>query len=243
MAEAAVVSSPRVRAKRERRREEILHAALRAFRKGGYHRTTLDDIARRLGVRKTALYHYFPDKEAILYACHRESLAQLDRIVAETRGLPTPRERLRHVIREHVRVMTDTLQGSPLAFEVTAFSPGPRSEIIGARDRYEREVRRILETGMREGAFRRVDAKVAAFAALGAINWIARWYRPEGSLQAEELGEQFAELFLGALSSDRPAARRASGVRPAPASRRGSPRRPTHPARGAKAAARGRRRP
>lgn len=237
MAEVVAVRSPRIRAKRERRREEILRAALRAFRQGGYHRTTLDDIARRLGVRKTALYHYFPDKESILYACHRDSLAQLDRIVSETRRLSTPRERLRHVIREHVRVMTDTLQGSPLAFEVTAFSPGPRAEIIAARDRYEREVRRILEAGMREGAFRRGDSKVAAFAALGAINWIARWYRPEGSLQAEDLGEQFAELFLGGLSSSRPRQRRA-----APPRRVSAPRRSTPTPRGAGAAARGRRR-
>lgn len=197
--------SPRVRAKRERRREEILHAALRAFRHRGYHRTTLDDIARRLGVRKTALYHYFPDKEAILYECHRESLVELDRIVAETRRLETPRERLRHVIREHVRVMTDTLEGSPLAFEVTAFSKGPREEIIAARDRYERELRRILASGMRTGAFQKGDAKVAAFAVLGAINWIARWYRPEGALQAEELGDRFADLFLGGLEPGPPA--------------------------------------
>jgi AcrR family transcriptional regulator len=196
---AAVPRSPRVRAKRERRREAILHAALRAFRRNGYHRTTLDDIARRLGVRKTALYHYFPDKEAILYECHKESLVELDRIVAETRRLGTPRDRLAHVIREHVRVMTDTLQGSPLAFEVTAFSKGPREEIIAARDRYERELRRILESGIRAGSFRDTDAKVAAFAVLGAINWIARWYRPEGSLQAAELGDRFADLFLSGL--------------------------------------------
>jgi AcrR family transcriptional regulator len=202
---AAPARSPRVRAKRERRREEILHAALRAFRRSGYHRTTLDDIARRLGVRKTALYHYFPDKEAILYECHRESLAELDRIVAETRRLGTPRERLRHVIREHVRVMTDTLEGSPLAFEVTAFSKEPREEIIAARDRYERELRRILQSGIRAGAFRKTDVKVAAFAVLGAINWIARWYRPEGSLQAAELGDHFADLFLGGLEAQRSA--------------------------------------
>lgn len=204
--------SPRVRAKRERRREEILHAALRAFRHRGYHRTTLDDIARRLGVQKTALYHYFPDKEAILYACHRESLVELERIVAETRALGSPRERLRHVIREHVRVMTDTLEGSPLAFEVTAFSRAPRQEIIAARDRYERELRRILASGMRRGVFRKTDAKIAAFAVLGAINWIARWYRPEGALQAGELGDRFADLFLNGLEPASPA--------PTPRSRR-----------------------
>ena len=68
---AHTTSSPHVRDKRERRRAEILHAALRAFREQGYHATTLDDIAEHVGVRKTALYHYFPDKEAILYECHR----------------------------------------------------------------------------------------------------------------------------------------------------------------------------
>jgi AcrR family transcriptional regulator len=224
MAEAAAVRSTRVHAKRERRREEILHAALRAFRRSGYHGATLDDIARRLGIFKSALYHYFPDKEAILYECHRESLGELDRIVAEARRLETPRERLRHVIREHVRVMTDTLEGSPLAFEVTAFSPGRQREIIAARDRYEAEVRRILESGMRAGVFRRTDAKVAAFAVLGAINWIARWYRPEGSLQARELGDGFADLFLGGLEPARRARAPARAPRqPARPSRAASP--------------------
>src|SRR5512140_388046 len=100
-----VPRSPRLRAKREHRQDEILHAALLAFRERGFAGTTLDDIAVRLGVRKTALYHYFPDKEAILYACHRESLAELDRIVREARRLRGAPAQVRHVIREHVRVM------------------------------------------------------------------------------------------------------------------------------------------
>lgn len=198
---AAAPHSPRVRAKRERRREEILRAALRAFREHGYHQTTLDDIAARLDVRKGALYHYFPDKESILYECHRESLGELERIVAASRALATPREKLRHVIREHVRVMTNTLEGSPLAFEVPALRPKRQAEIIAARDRYERDLRRLVEQGIRDGAFRRVDAKVAAFAMLGAINWIARWYRPEGSLQADTLGAQFADHLLDGLGA------------------------------------------
>jgi AcrR family transcriptional regulator len=129
----SAASSEHVRGKQRRRREAILHAALRAFRDRGYHATTLEDIARRLDVRKTALYYYFPDKESILYECHRQSLTELERILAEARALATPGERLRHVIREHVRVMTGTLEGSPLAFEVTAFSPERQAEIIAAR--------------------------------------------------------------------------------------------------------------
>lgn len=189
-------TSPHVREKRRRRRAEILHAALRAFRDKGYHATTLEDIAQRLGVRKTALYHYFPDKQAILHECHREASAELARIVREARKLETTREQLAHVIREHVRVMTETLEGSPLAFEVTAFSPERQHELIAARDAYEGAVRRIIERGIRKGEFRKLDAKVAVFAILGAINWIARWYRPEGVLQATELGNQYAEILV-----------------------------------------------
>jgi AcrR family transcriptional regulator len=204
--------SPHVRAKRERRREEILHAALRAFRERGFHATTLDAIAEHLGVRKTALYHYFPDKEAILHACHRESLAELDRIVSESQGLGEPAQRLRHLIIEHVRVMTDTLDGSPLAFEVSSLAPERQAEIIAGRDRYERELRRLIDQGIRAGDFRRVDSKVAAFAILGAINWVARWYRPEGALDADGIGAQFADQLVGGLG-----AKRARGARRPPA--------------------------
>ena len=141
--------SPRVAEKREKRRAEILQAALRAFGEKGYHRTTLDDIAEHLGVRKTALYHYFPDKEAILYECHRQSLAELARILRQAGKLPSPTAQLEHIVREHVRVMTDTLQGSPLAFEVTALSEEKQADMIAGRDRYERRLRRTRPASRR----------------------------------------------------------------------------------------------
>ncbi len=200
MATASQVS-PHIREKRRRRRAQILSAALRAFREQGYHATTLEHIAERLGVRKTALYHYFPDKEALLYACHLESLAQVHRTVAEARErFTTASEQLAHVIREHVRVMTDTLEGSPLAFETTALAPAHQAEVIASRDAYEHALREMIERGIAAGEFRPVDPKVPVFAILGAINWIARWYRPEGSLHAPELGNQFADHLIHGLA-------------------------------------------
>lgn len=200
-AAAQVTRSPRIREKRRRRRGEILRSALRAFREKGYHATTLDDIAARLGVHKTALYHYFSDKESILYACHRESLAEVARLMKEARDrYDGAADRLAFLVREHVRVMTDTLEGSPLAFEVTALTPAHQAEIIALRDRYERELRRLVARGMKSGEFRRIDPKTAVFAILGAINWIARWYRPEGSLSAPQLGSAFAAHLVGGLT-------------------------------------------
>ena len=199
-AAVAATPSPHVARKRDRRRRQILRAALKAFRRKGYHATTLEDIALDLGVRKAALYHYFPDKDAILYACHRESLAELERILAGARAQETAAEQLAHLIREHVRVMTDTLEGSPLAFEVTALSAERQRAVIAGRDRYERALRRVIARGVEQREFRHVNPKTAAFAILGAINWIARWYRPEGSLGTDELGREFADHLIGGLS-------------------------------------------
>jgi TetR/AcrR family transcriptional regulator len=113
-------------------------------------------------------------------------------------------EKLAYLIREHVRVMTETLEGSPLAFEVPALSPERRAEIIAARDRYERVLRDLVLQGIREGEFEQVDPKIAVFAILGAINWIARWYRPEGAIHAAELGSNFADYLVGGLMCRQP---------------------------------------
>lgn len=193
-------NSPHVQQKRAKRRAEILHAALAAFREHGFHTTSLDDIAARLGMRKTAIYHYFADKDALLFECHRESLAELERIIEESkRCCQGPSERLAYLVREHVRIMTNTLEGSPLAFEVPALSPKRRAEIVAGRDRYERVLRELVAAGVRAGEFRDVNPKVVVFAMLGSINWIARWYRPEGRLKGDELGREFADYLMQGL--------------------------------------------
>lgn len=195
-------ASLHVQRKRRRRRAEILSSALSAFRENGYHGTTLAEIARQLGLRKSTLYHYFPDKEAILYACHRRALDELDRAGEEAlRRHESAPERLAHIIREHVRVMTDTLQGSSLAFEIPALSLEHQAEVVAARDRYENRLREVIREGVARGEFRPVDPKIAAFAILGAVNWIARWYDPAGSLAAPELGARFVDHLVGGLTS------------------------------------------
>ncbi len=193
--------SPRVEAKRQRRRAEILEAAIQAFREKGYHGTTLEDIAERLGVRNTALYHYFPDKEAILYECHRESLGQVMTLLDDARRhSDSPAEQLRYLIAEHVRVMTETLRGSSLAFEVHSLAPEHQAEIIRERDRYERGLRKVITAGIDSGEFRDVNPKITVFAILGAINWIARWFDPDGTIHSPELGAAFADQLVGGLT-------------------------------------------
>jgi len=50
------------------KREDILRATSVVFQKYGFVKTTLDDIARECGMKNTALYYYFKNKEDIMDA-------------------------------------------------------------------------------------------------------------------------------------------------------------------------------
>src|SRR5713101_8660683 len=49
-------------------RDKILQAALEVFAEKGYHRALVDDIVRASGTSKGAVYHHFPNKEAVFLA-------------------------------------------------------------------------------------------------------------------------------------------------------------------------------
>ena len=61
---------------RSPRCRNILQAALSCFAEEGFHRTTNKKIAARAGVAEGLLYHYFPDKEALLFAIIEEKFSQ-----------------------------------------------------------------------------------------------------------------------------------------------------------------------
>ena len=182
------------------RRIEILRSAAAAFRRRGYHGASVDEIARALRMTKSHLYYYFRNKEEILFVLHDYSLdILLERLrVVEESGAP-PDEKLRRLIQAFVHMIIDDLHGTALTMDLQALSPARLRRVIAKRDRFDRGLRKVIRAGMDRGVFRGGDAKLAAFAVLGAVNWISRWYDPRGGSSSEEIGRYFAELALGGL--------------------------------------------
>lgn len=53
------------KSKAEKRKEEIMEAAMKCFNKKGYYRTSIDEIAQRAGLTKGAVYYYFKSKQKL----------------------------------------------------------------------------------------------------------------------------------------------------------------------------------
>lgn len=183
---------------------EIIRAAVAAFKKNGYHGTTMDDIARKLKITKGSLYYYFRNKEAILFGCHMASLDIVDKALqaVDSREF-SPGEKIRSFVYNYLETMLEELMGSMLLLEEKSLSPDLLKQIVRRRDRTERVLRQILEEGMRTREFRKGDPKLIVFAILGAINWVPKWYDPGGEESASEIARQFADyLVAGLLEED-----------------------------------------
>ena len=179
---------------------DILKSAAKAFRRLGYHGATVQQIAAALKMKKGNLYYYFKNKEEILFACHQYSLDRLLQLLEEIeRGGAPPDEKLRQLIIAFVHTILDELHGTALFLDLEALSPAHLKTVIVRRDQFDRGVRTVLQEGMANGTFANADPKFLAFALLGAVNWIPRWFNPDGAASSQEIADQFADYLIGGL--------------------------------------------
>ena len=177
---------------------EILHAAARVFRRGGVAAAGMREIAEEAGLSPGNLYHYFSGKDEILLFCQERTLERMHAAVQSAKG--TAAERLRAVLRAHVHCMLDELEGATAHLDVESLPPKLRAPMIGKRDAYERAVRAIVAAGVRSREFARCDAALVTRAMLGAVNWTARWYRPDGAQGADEIADALSEYLVKGLA-------------------------------------------
>jgi AcrR family transcriptional regulator len=183
-------------------RVEILKSAASAFRRLGYHGATVEHIATALRMKKGNLYYYFRNKEEILFACHQYSLDKLLAILEQVEQRDgSPDDKLRHLIGAFVHTILDELQGTALFLDLEALSPAHRRAVVARRDRFDRGLRQVLEQGVSDGTFAAADVKLLSFAILGAVNWIPRWYQPDGPSTSQEIADRFADFLIGGLRS------------------------------------------
>lgn len=184
------------------KRNALLREAARAFAARGYHNTSLDDVAAALGVTKAALYHYVRSKQEILFECHMMSLDIGEDALkyARTHGR-TGFDQLTLVARRYIELITGEMGQIAVLSEYDALNAESRAVIGRRRDHFEKAMRAMLDAGIADGSVRSVDSKAAVFFFMGAVNWMTRWFRPDGPSSGADIAAAFADLFAEAVKS------------------------------------------
>lgn len=184
----------------DERREEILRHVGLVVREQGFASLKMQDIADRLNMTKGNLYYYFKNKQDLLFHCHMKCMEiSLAALTEAEQGRAKASSRLRRLLVAHITGIIQDSYGAVLLTDLEDLTPDQRKTYVRMRDKFERGVRKIIDQGIASGEFRKIDPRLAGFAILGSINWMPKWYRPEGKLSADALAENFADFFINAL--------------------------------------------
>jgi AcrR family transcriptional regulator len=183
------------------RKEQIYSTARSLFRERGYPATTVRDIAREMNMQAGSLYAHIESKEDVLWEivnrAASEFLASAQPIAASDLK---PTEKLRELVRGHVRVVAANLAEATIFLHEWKFlGEERRREIAERRNRYESLYRHVVEEGIASGEFAPTDPKMATLLVLSAVNWMPQWYNPAGPLSPAEVADSFIELVLRGL--------------------------------------------
>ena len=195
-------SSNRILRRAEGRRQEILRAAARVFRRRGFDAAGMREIAEEADLSPGNLYHYFKGKQEILYFCQDRALDTMLDALDRAAGDGPVASRLTMVLTAHVRCILDDMEGAAAHLVVDALPAELRGPIVAKRDRYESGVRKLVEEGEQSGEFQVQEPVIITRAILGSLNWTAQWFDPDGTRTPGEVAKIIAAYLVHGLRGD-----------------------------------------
>jgi len=183
------------------RKQKIIDTAAALFHRKGYSSTSLDDVAKELGISKAALYHYVSSKDKLLSIIYTQAFENIFRDTNEIWRMDLPPDKkLRRILRNHIKnIIIKNLSMFSVFFSEESQVPAKDfKKLQEEKKRYTRIIEEIVEEGITKGLFKKADPGLQTYAILGMCNWVFKWYRPG---RTPYHPEAIADHFIALLES------------------------------------------
>ncbi|MFE2985932.1 TetR/AcrR family transcriptional regulator [Streptomyces sp. NPDC059262] len=176
----------------------VRDAALTLFAERGYHGTALSQIAAALGVRTPSLYNHMSSKHDLLDAIVTDTTEQVwADYEAAVRDSTGPADALHRAVQAYaLRHAQHRREALIVSRDIASLEPAAHERVLRLRRRHEHAIRSLIEDGVRESVFHVDTPSLASFAILEMCVSIARWFREDGAVSAQEVAAQYGTYAL-----------------------------------------------
>ncbi|EHR62360.1 TetR/AcrR family transcriptional regulator [Saccharomonospora cyanea] len=180
--------------------ESLLAVAVELFNERGYDGTSMEDLSRKLGITKSAIYHHVRSKDELLSLAVNRGL---DALFAEAGKLDDVEgraiDKLEHLVRASVRVLVEQLPFVTLLLRVRGNSQVERDALARRRE-FDQIVADLVSKAAADGDLRPdVDPATSARLLFGMVNSLVEWYRPRGGVGADAMADIVATVAFDGL--------------------------------------------
>jgi AcrR family transcriptional regulator len=186
----------------EQQLAKILEHATHVFCEKGYAGASMRDIARATGMSLAGMYHYFGNKERLLYLIQKDTFTTiLSRLRPQIGGGEDPEKAIRAFILNHLQYFLDHQKAMKvLSHEDDALTGAYGREIAEIKRQYYRICRELLNR-MKKQKGLEFDSRTAVLSLFGMMNWIYTWYNPRLDGDAASLAKVMGDIFFRGIVS------------------------------------------
>jgi len=180
----------------EARRMQILRKVALIFAEDGYHQTSVNTLAARLGVSKPVLYYYAKNKDDILFQCVKVARDALQSAIDDTtRDKMRGMDKVRRFFAAYAEIMSGDFGRCIALIDRKALSPAARKRDAAARRELEDTLHKMIREGQSDKSIGACDPVLTTRALFGAFNGIPSWFHAEGTLRAKDVANSYMDLF------------------------------------------------
>ena len=190
----------------EEKQRAILDNAAQVFAEQGMEKASMSQIASHAQISKALLYHYYPSKDALIFAIIITHLEELDAAV-EAADDPSlvPDQRLRRL----VGAVLENYRGADNQHKVqlnasSALSDEQKSEILGLERGIVRRFSVVLDQiNPSLNDKERPLLTPVTMSLFGMMNWVYMWFKDGGRISREDYADVATTLILEGIKAVR----------------------------------------